>query len=250
MSIPVVHIAAVTHRGSVRPENQDAILIDDWLSQDAMTAPQIWSLPLDRPRLCLTADGMGGHAGGAQASRLVAEYFRDHISELAPDADTLAQHLHALNAELYRRMADDPALAGMGATVAGLVLEPEQVAVFNVGDSRVYRRQGPWLEQLSIDDSPHKTYGDPDASRASHIVTQALGGMNRLTAILPHIQLHPLTPGREYLICTDGLTDAISLDELEAATGDEVVIVAQTLLNLALARGAADNVSLILIKAT
>ena len=124
----------------------------------------------------------------------------------------------------------------------------EQIAVFNIGDSRVYRQQGPYLEQLSTDDSPKKVYGDHETTRVSHVVTQALGGMDRFTAILPHIQLHALTTGREYLICTDGLTDVLSLDELEASIGEDVAAVVQSLLNQALERGASDNISFILVK--
>src|SRR5262249_4669195 len=126
------------------------------------------------------------------------------------DARSAAATLRTIDGELYRAMAADEDLAGMGTTVVGLALGP-RVVWFNIGDSRLYRCAGSRLTQISIDDSP------PGAR--SGLLTQSLGGSLHPTEISPHVGEEPLETGSRYLLCSDGLTDMLDLPEIEECIG-------------------------------
>jgi serine/threonine protein phosphatase PrpC len=98
----------------------------------------------------------------------------------------------------------------MGTTVAGVVVQPDSLLVFNVGDSRVLAASDDGLRQLSVDDSPPHPAG-----RTTSLVTQCLGGSAAYRAVHPHVTTASMTSGERYLICSDGLTDPVAADELE-----------------------------------
>ena len=132
---------AFTHQGAVRTTNEDTIAVGDWVMSAPMAAPAAFELEVNRPVICLVADGMGGHAAGEVASRTVAEHLAGHGSRVVDEA-ALADLIAAANAELFELMRKHPAQGGMGTTVVGVVIGPSGSLVFNVGDSRVYRILG------------------------------------------------------------------------------------------------------------
>ena len=237
----VVEVAAVTHRGAVRARNEDTIIVDQWICGDSMAAPRKSAHDFSCATLLLVADGMGGHAGGREASRRAARAMvrlmpGDGGGPEIPDA------LRAVNRELFADAAADPALGGMGTTVAGIVTLADRVVWFNVGDSRVYSVRREYIRQLSVDDVPAR------AGSGGGGITQALGGADMYLEIHPHVGSESNRPGRRYLLCSDGLTDALSLETVERAllaSGDDRDIVGN-LLERTLAAGAPDNVSIIL----
>lgn len=98
----------------------------------------------------------------------------------------------------------------MGTTVAGVVVQPDSLLVFNVGDSQVYVADGDGLRQVSVDDSPPHPAG-----RSTSLVTQCLGGSPAFRAVGPHVTEVAPAPGERYLVCSDGLTDPVPTDVLE-----------------------------------
>src|SRR5437763_9764430 len=131
----VVEVNALTHRGKVRPNNEDSITVAGWVSDVVMDAPRRSRHDLHAPLLLGVADGMGGHVGGEIASR----YAIKRLAELSQGAtQDIAARLDAIHAELYAAMGASPSLRGMGTTVAGLLLSGDEAVWFNVGDSRVY----------------------------------------------------------------------------------------------------------------
>jgi serine/threonine protein phosphatase PrpC len=240
--------AAFTHQGAVRADNEDTIAVRDWIKRLPMKAPVVLEHEVATPLICLVADGMGGHAAGEVASRTVAEHLSRRVAEAA-DVATLAQLLHDANAELFALMQESPVWAGMGTTVAGMVVAPSGILVFNVGDSRVYRIERDGLVQLSTDDTPGPKLADGrTAAMTSNLVTQSLGGAYQLAGIDPHVLSEPLEDGARYLICSDGLSDLLERRAMEGLLGDDDAASARALFEAAMARGGEDNISLILLR--
>ena len=235
----LLHVTAVTHQGKVRSHNEDTIVVDRWICGDSMDEPRASERDIGEGTLVLVADGMGGHVGGRQASRRGAESMVRLIVGHA-DMAKVASALRKTNSELFALAAKDPTLRGMGTTMAGIVVMPDRTVWFNVGDSRVYSVRQEFLRQLSVDDVPQGA--GPGNSR----ITQSLGGAYLYLEIDPHTGSVPTRPGRRFLLCSDGLTDAVPLEMIESAlTKDDEGLVAE-LLERALAAGAPDNVSIVL----
>ena len=252
MATPVrLRATAFTHQGAVRAGNEDTIAVGDWIKRLPMAAPVVLEHEVAAPLICLVADGMGGHAAGDVASRTVAERLSRRAAE-ATDEAAVAQLLHEANAELFALMDESPVWSGMGTTVAGVVVAPSGLVVFNVGDSRVYRVEPGSLVQLSTDDTPGPKLPDGrTAAYTTSIITQVLGGHGPIRPgeeIVPHVLAESLADGARYLVCSDGLTDMLAPPEIAALVGEDDQASAQALFEAAMAQGGDDNVSLILLR--
>lgn len=202
----------------------------------------------------VVADGVGGHAGGQQASRFVVDAVRDTlgaqtgpIPSLRPWMDRLLQSIHGeLLAEAKARGA--PSSLGSTATIA--VFRGRTMTLAHVGDSRAYRLRNGLLEQLTRDDSwvaeqlraGVLSDDDPEAMAKKNVLTQCLGiGASLKVQTLDET----LSRGDRYLLCSDGLHGVVTDDELrvelaaDRAPGD----VAARLIDLANERGGPDNIS-------
>jgi protein phosphatase len=202
------------------------------------------------------ADGMGGHAAGDRASAAVAD-------RLASLKGTGFLQLPRLETALRAAADDVDALAdglsaGVGTTVTGvaLVLDSDVpfFAVFNIGDSRVYRFDRNELSQITRDHSvvqelveagllhPDEAENHPE----SNVVTRAVGFRE-----IPHPDLWmlPVRAGMRLLLCSDGLTKEIGADRLRLhlAAGLTASETASALVDAALAAGGRDNVTVAII---
>lgn len=244
----VWHAVTFTHRGRVRSANEDGIAIEGKVLVGDMPAPAAMTIVKDTCVLMI-ADGMGGHARGAAASRTVLDLLIADAERLA-SPPTCADAIRSANDHLYELMQADPSAVGMGTTLVGAALASTQLLIFNVGDSRGYLHSGDHLIQLSRDDVPDVRI-DRSGSRVSHAVTQAIGGSTFHVPIEPHICFEPpLLPGETLLLCSDGLTDMVSdsiiQDVFREATNIEAA--ARSLAAHAFRAGCADNVSFVLAK--
>ena len=252
MPAPVrLHVTAFTHVGAVRAGNEDTIAVGDWITSRSMPVPVTTTHDIVGPLICLVADGMGGHAAGDVASRAVAERLSRRAGEVR-DEGAIAALLHEANHELFGLMSESPVWYGMGTTVAGVVVRPSRVIVFNVGDSRVYRIEDGALVQLSTDDTPGPKLPDGrTAVYTSSIISQVLGGYGSERPgerIEPHVLSEPLKDGARYLICSDGLTDLLDQAAIEQVLDEDERASAQALFAAAMAQGGDDNISLILVR--
>lgn len=235
----LLEVTAVTHRGAVRTHNEDAVVVGSWTCGDSMSTPRQSEHDLAEEPLVLVADGMGGHVGGREASQRAASGMVE-LASSAVGPTEVAAALREVNRELFATAAGDPTLRGMGTTVPGIVAMPDRTVWFNVGDSRVYSvRQGS-LRQLSVDDVP--TWAGAPAGR----ITQALGGTYAFLEIDPHVGTETTRLGRPYLLCSDGLTDALPLETVERASSDDDQRLVCELRKTTLAAGAPDNDSIVL----
>lgn len=245
----MLDIVAFTHTGRVRDHNEDSITVGEWVRNEPMVEPQVFSIDLQGPLVVLVADGMGGHNAGEVASRLAAERIGRLVSRADLDGAEIEAAVREVNREIFARMAEQPDWLGMGSTVVGLACVGGRAWVFNVGDSRCYRVQDGFLAQITIDDArdaPSDCESRP--GRKSGAITQALGGAASFIEVLPHVQEVRVRPGSVFLLCSDGLSDMVTLDEMEAALTADLTTAARGLFERAMEAGGEDNISIALVK--
>lgn len=212
----------------------------------------------------VVADGMGGHARGDAASRAVVETFRRHLDTGAPSRpEQVLDAIHSSN-EVVRSLSTDgdEGTAVAGTTVAGVALvdagEGRGVhwMVFNVGDSRVYFWDGRRLEQVTVDHSAVQEMVDAgllhadDAERHPdrNVITRAVGADD---VVEPDVWLIPAGGRQVFLICSDGLSKEVgdeAIAEVLAGGSSHAAGLAGELVDAALAAGARDNVTAVVVE--
>ncbi len=204
------------------------------------------------PRLLAIADGMGGHAAGEVASKIV-------IGTLEPlDEDRRVDDLmHTLRdsvAEANRRIADAVGqrreLEGMGTTLTALRFVGSKVGLVHVGDSRAYLMRHNQLIQITHDDTYVQYLVDsgkltPDEAKdhpRKSVILRALLG----TEVEPDIAIREARADDRYLLCSDGLSDVVSTETiLDTMRIEDPQDCADRLVELALRGGGPDNVTVI-----
>lgn len=239
--IMMISGAGFTNVGKSRSLNEDCLVAGTWMESDSMDTPCCFFIESKQQPIFLIADGMGGHNAGAQASQFVSMRLLEHSGQYRNEEE-IADFLRKINRDLFQFAESSQAMEGMGTTIAGLVARDGHLIWFNVGDSKIYRFRDGIARQLSIDDVPLRTA----VSAKQHSITQALGGSSTFIDIVPHIGREPLVPGWRYLICSDGLTDVLSIEAIEGIMRNSDIEAADDLLKQALDAGAPDNVSVIL----
>lgn len=238
--------AGITHRGTVRDNNQDCIAIGFWLSQETVTSARAFEHSLDQPFACIVADGMGGHNDGERASLFVARSLARRLS--VTGLDGVGAAVRAVNAELFAQLQQNPELAGMGSTAVGFAAHEAKLAVFNVGDSRAYKLVSQELVQLSVDDSFQPNWKAGSGVERNTKLLQCFGGRSTFADIEPHVRFEPCVPGATYLLCCDGLYETLTEAEIVALIGGNLQASAEALLRAALERKARDNVTIALVR--
>jgi serine/threonine protein phosphatase PrpC len=208
------------------------------------------------PPVFAVADGMGGHAAGDLASDAVVNRLQTAAKNgfVTPAAIglSLAQAAHDI-AHL-----DGTALVGAGTTVTGVALtvsgDDPYFAVFNVGDSRVYRWFEDEFEQVTVDhsvvqelvDSGAITRRQAETHPDSNVITRAVG-FNEPP--MPDYWMLPVEPGVRMLACSDGLTKELSEERIQAlvAAGSPPEATAKALVQEALEAGGRDNVTVVIV---
>ena len=237
-------IAGRSHEGTVRERNEDRF---DW-----------WRSPGHDRVLVLLADGMGGYAGGEQASQIAVSLGREllvpMLSGALPSADQIASHLSdsflAVNSAIRAARDRQPEQSHMGTTLVAAVVAGEQALVAHVGDSRCYHWTGGSFWQLTRDDTVVQNMVDDgsisleQAGRVPfrNVLTKALGAE---TQLLPTVCQLSLRPGDGLLLCSDGLVGALAPEHWSRYLGGEPQAVADRLIEAGLAAGAEDNLSVV-----
>lgn len=213
---------------------------------------------LAEPPVFVVADGMGGHAAGDVASWTAVAAFADLVDRQDVSVTDTVGAVEAANASILQAASLDSAMAGMGTTVAGLVLVDvggtDHWFVFNVGDSRVYRLTDAGLIQITVDHSELQEM--IDATKSGTRVTTSRVNRNVITKSLgmtpapfPDSWIFPMQPNERFLLCSDGLTreltdQVIQKCLLQAADPADA---ARELVELAIAAGGHDNVTVIVV---
>jgi protein phosphatase len=239
----VVRAFGLTDRGMVRPANEDHFLI-------AELARTLWvhqtSLPQEperhgrnRGHIFLVADGMGGHRAGVVASALTVATIEAFVLHLlkrfsnlhTTDEQTVLKDFQAALRQAEARIAEEsahhPEFAGMGTTVTLAFVSGWKLFVFHAGDSRCYLCRRGQLRQLTADHTVAAELArqgviKPEEvihNRFRHVVTNVLGGNE--AGVRVDVQKTDLETGDAMLLCSDGLTDMLSDEQIAAVLKSE-----------------------------
>jgi len=210
------------------------------------------------PSLFVVADGMGGHAAGEVASELAIAELRTLADQTTISAEDITAGLWRANERILKAGAARYDQFGMGTTVTGLAVVSaagaDHWAVFNVGDSRVYRFAGGILGQLTVDHSEVEElvaagYLLREEARnhpRRNVVTRSLGSD---PAPVPDIWVLPPRVGDRFVICSDGLTTEVEDADIARVMfdGDDPQRAADELVRRANESGGRDNVTVIVV---
>lgn len=245
--------AWICHTGKFRKVNEDACLFGGAFGGASTSAPMRAALKKLEWVVAL-ADGIGGHRAGAYASReVVANLEATEEFTLTGIGDVLQE----TNRKLHEVGLEKPEFEGTGTAVVGLVSGPDGLFGFNVGDARLYRQQAGRLTQISDDDSVERMLiheglleaSDGVRSKFMHALTQSVGGSAEYHRLDPHF--YPLTvkSSARFLLCTDGLTDMISVKTIESFVVPQLKPVAavQSLFSAAMEAGGRDNITIAIV---
>jgi serine/threonine protein phosphatase PrpC len=236
--VTVLRSGSATDVGRVRKVNQD--------------------LPLEAADLFAVADGMGGHVGGEVAARVAIDALLSTFTR-EPTTDGLLSAFSEANRSVWQESQDQSELHGMGTTLTAMALVGgadgrDMIALANVGDSRAYVFSEGRITQVTADHSlaeERMRQGEMTEEEAAvhpqrHILTRALGVSPDVEADMWELKLRA---GDRIVLCSDGLSNELSLEELgqvlaaEPDPGDA----ARRLVEAANAHGGADNITVVVV---
>ncbi len=233
MKVPAgLELGVDTHTGRARASNEDDFLLftpDDEAHRSEVGA------------LIAIADGMGGVAGGAEASRAAVRALLESFVQPRAGESVQARMEHAYAAACGRvsRVARaQPRLRDMGTTLTVLNVVGTQVTVGHVGDSRCYLLRGGELHQVTTDHA---------VRAAEHQLTRCIGAGRDTEKV--DIHQRTVAPGDVFLLCTDGLWDALEPAELRQVLGlASAQAAASTLVRRAVEASGVDNATAVVVR--
>ena len=232
--------------GCVRRQNQDAYQIEE----------------LDRNTLlCVVCDGMGGAKSGNIASSLATEVFVEEVRRTWKpnmDRETMDQMMLSAaklaNFTVYDQAQQFPEFEGMGTTLVALLIQGRKATIANVGDSRCYGLSRRGIHQITRDHSLVQMMVDrgeltPETAKnypGKNFITRAIGTEPYVMCDIFHVDVEK---GDFMLLCSDGLSNVMDDQEIlfEVVHGVKKEHCCQRLLNIAINRGAPDNVTSVLV---
>ncbi len=238
----------ITDKGKVRAENQDSYIIENCDRRKSIV-------------VCL-CDGMGGAKAGDLASRLACKEYVGKVYEtmLSPqyyagnNEKLLTESCADANGVVYAYSGFGTEYSGMGTTLVGGIVTKKKAQLINVGDSRAYKLSKNGITQISRDHSYVEelvamgaiTRVDAKNHPKKNVITRALGVEASVKSDYFEVELHG---GDCILLCSDGLSNTVSDTEMFAAykAARTPENICRELMNLALSRGARDNVTVVAI---
>jgi protein phosphatase len=249
----------MTHRGAVRKENQDALFAAKTVVMGDMDSHKLIDFE-EYPACLAVIDGMGGYEGGTLASRLTAETFAEAVQgrffgqkfDLNADKTSLSALLEKASEKMASKIRGNPAVSEMGATVAGLLVRENTATAFNCGDCRVYRISQGEIERLTKDHSLVQSIFEngtitEDEMRThpkKNIVTSAVTADKSKESDL-FVRAVSKVDEDEYFICSDGVWEAIPIENLRDLLRGPYPQSAEIIRNALLNAGCRDNISFI-----
>lgn len=269
-------VAAATHQGHVRENNEDSYLMMRFGRSLEKISSSLDEYLMDQNYALtgygfLVADGMGGMAGGEVASRMAICKLVELVVDTSDwtlalkqnkDVQTvfqrMTQRFYEIDRTLRAEAKKEPALHGMGTTLTVAGTLGNDLVLGHVGDSRAYLLRGNNFRQLTRDhtlaqaliDAGVATSDDPAPRSMRHVLTAAIGSLDERTE--PQVQRFRLLSGDQLLLCTDGLTEMVD-DDLIANVlyeAHSAELACQGLIDLALGAGGSDNITVVLARFT
>ncbi len=220
-----------------------------------------WAV-IEDPHFFVLADGMGGHQAGEIASHTAVTELCDIVKSQWEDACNRSFHdmrkamraaIEQMNRAVFKKSRSDPVLKGMGTTLCCLYFHPKGVIYAHVGDSRIYRLRFGRFELLTKDHSLCRELVDqgqlsekeaPDFMYRN-IITKAIGTE---PYVEPSVHLSDIMEGDLYLMCTDGLSDLLTVKEMFGILSQQMSVedTVREFIATANARGGHDNITVVI----
>jgi PPM family protein phosphatase len=270
-----VDVSGLSHPGKVRARNEDHFCVTriGRYLETLLTSLPTGEVPERAEEVgyaMIVADGMGGHAGGELASRMAISGLVKLVLAM-PDwifrlDDTVAKEATQRSKRRFRRLntlliehgRKDPDFRGMGTTLTAARSLGHHLQIVHVGDSRAYLLREACLHRLTRDhtfvqllvDSGQLSKGEAANFGARHVLMNALGGFNEDVEV--DVDQLELKSGDRMLLCSDGLTDLVDDDAIRRVLAEvgESAEACRRLVDLALARGGRDNVTVVVASYT
>jgi PPM family protein phosphatase len=258
-----LYVAAHSHPGSRRRENEDRYGVSAFAIEDPKRTPAL---------LAVLADGIGGHRAGEVAAELAVETISRFVaaSDGSQPVQTLQQAVISASQLVHARAETDSDLTGMGSTVACVLVIGMNLFTASVGDSRIYLVRDGMIHQVSTDHTwvqeaielGSLTLEQARAHPNAHVIRRYLGSSQevvpdtRLRLRIDESDLHAranqgvsLNPGDLLLLCSDGLTDLVSDSEiLSSLVTRSLKDALEELVLLANRRGGHDNITIVTLR--
>lgn len=238
--------AGLSDIGKKRDHQEDAFLVDD------------------KRRLYVVADGMGGHLAGEVASAIIIDTLQTAVADpgyhppaerdvpLTPEGSLVLNWISSANRNVYLHAQRDEQCRGMGSTIAALYFTDNRVVAANVGDSPMYLVRDNGIKLISAIHTVAAEQAGYLQGQAllpeqfQHALTRAVGTHD---SVQPYIHQLPCCADDVYIICSDGLSNAVETEEMHAIVRQcSARDACARLIDLANARGGDDNSTVIVIK--
>jgi protein phosphatase len=203
------------------------------------------------------ADGMGGHQAGEIAAREAIDHLTSSVKGMKVKSASewtrwLRSAIEKANHWVYNLGNEDDSLQGMGTTLCCLLWSQEAIVYAHVGDSRIYRFRERKLELLTQDHSLFAKWLELGKSSKTpfpykNVITRAVGTHPKAN---PEVALVPHLPGDLFFLCSDGLTDVLSLEEIETLmiSTPNLEKAAKILIEKAKFKGSSDNITILMVQ--
>ncbi|HSL11233.1 MAG TPA: Stp1/IreP family PP2C-type Ser/Thr phosphatase, partial [Actinomycetota bacterium] len=227
-----IRVGVATDIGRVREGNEDSFLVE--------------------PPLYAVADGMGGHRGGEVASQLALETVERMFRA---GRGTLEEQIREANRAVFARSSEDRSVAGMGTTLTAALVSDAGVHLAHVGDSRAYLLRAGAFRQLTQDHTlVHRMLDAGEISEAEAEVHPHRNVLTRVVGTEPDVRVDErdvgLLEGDRLLLCSDGLTNMVTEDQIQAileATPTNPQEAADRLVRAANRAGGVDNITVLVL---
>lgn len=236
--------SCVSDTGSFRKNNQDNLLYDgNYLNYKTQEKRFSFADTTEYQDFQMFGvfDGMGGEESGEVAAYLAAE--EAALLKLSDEPDKDLRNLCIRTNRKVCQYAEENDILSMGTTAAYLAFSGTSVCLCNIGDSKIFCFDGRSLKQLSQD---HLALAPAGVKRP---LAQNIGIPEDVMIIRPYIKQLRYNPGDEYIICSDGLTDMVDLEEMwKLVTKYDIMELSEKLTEKALRNGGRDNITVISLK--
>lgn len=237
--------ACTTNIGKVRENNEDNIYFNGkYLKENHGNLEHTMTVSFSSGDNLIFSvfDGMGGEAKGERASYLAASYLDSYIKENQDKNWNFKDYIKKAN-----RLITKESSKHMGTTMAAITFFEDKIDICNLGDSRIYQLKNKTLIQISKDHTDLELHKKLNASlNQKPKLTEHLGIDENEMELSPHIREFDYQDGDRFIICSDGLTDMLSNQEIS-----EILLkyksdldIVETLVNKALEKGGKDNVTI------
>lgn len=244
-----IELGNLTDVGCHREENQDAYCYAEPESDQEFAK---------KGRLVVVADGMGGYEGGAMASSIAIDVIRSTYTASSTDDPeaALVEAMIAAHMAIRNYAREHPEQSKMGTTCTAAVLREGHLIYGHVGDSRLYLMRAGQITRLTRDMTVAERLVEQGLLRPEevsthperHVLTAAMGVGESVVADFPQEPI-ALAPNDIFLLCTDGLHDLVSDEEmLSVAATNSAADACKRLVAMAKERGGYDNITVQVLK--